>query len=196
MSTARENGEGGGDAHHSLGDTSPAGRERGASSCVYCVFAGLPRACAPGDVSVSTEPARCIILILLISLHTACSAMRAQSHLYASSVVRSSHPTPCSTEDVPADVWEEAHLCSMLRAQQKLHSLPSIKLITTHPMANDEAFMTLAARYFWEGGSRIPPPHDPAPCSPLPLVPPFPSFPPSPHKRPCTFHMRARDSPI
>ena len=39
----------------------------------------------------------------------------------------------------------------MLRAQQAIPGLPSVKMITSHPMSFDDAFVTLANRWFWEG---------------------------------------------
>jgi hypothetical protein len=59
--------------------------------------------------------------------------------------------TSNSTENVPAVMWEEAYLCSMMRSHQPVPSLPGIKVIPAHPMMNDQALVTLATKYFWEG---------------------------------------------
>jgi hypothetical protein len=48
-------------------------------------------------------------------------------------------------------MWEEAYLCSIMRAHQAVPSLPGLKVVPSHPMNNDQALVTLASKYFWEG---------------------------------------------
>jgi hypothetical protein len=61
------------------------------------------------------------------------------------------YATPNSMENVPAVMWEEAYLCSIMRSHQPVPSLPGIKMIPAHPMMNDQVLVTLATKYFWEG---------------------------------------------
>lgn len=56
-----------------------------------------------------------------------------------------------SVENVPSVMWEEAYLSSIIRAQQAIPSLPGMRVIASHPLMCDQAFMHLAAKFFWDG---------------------------------------------
>ena len=60
-----------------------------------------------------------------------------------------------TTDDVPDELWEQAFLCSLIRAQQPPPALPCIKILPPVPLHLDTTFVDLVKRFFWEG-ARLP----------------------------------------
>jgi hypothetical protein len=55
------------------------------------------------------------------------------------------------TDDVPDELWGQAFLCSLIRAQQPPPALPCIKILPPAPLHLDTTFLDLVKRFFWEG---------------------------------------------
>jgi hypothetical protein len=55
------------------------------------------------------------------------------------------------TDDVPEELWGQAFLCSLIRAQQPPPALACIKILPPPPLHLDNAFMDLVKQFFWEG---------------------------------------------
>lgn len=56
-----------------------------------------------------------------------------------------------SSEGVSDELWEEAFLCSCLRALHPPPDLPHIKIQTNLPLPLDRTFLSLAEKHFWKG---------------------------------------------